>query len=157
MINNCVFFSFPGQRDPKYYETSRNGKRKRIYEAVKPIHHFHLEYQLTPGPQSPVYQTDVVTYDIVAKVFSEHDERVVNVWQDKGLNYYGWKHRLVDTPQRIERVGLLVRVTKITQEITIYKKCSYNLFISIYYIAIFYSNKMFCRCLIVYNFVVAIS
>ena len=73
-----------------------------------------------------------MTYDIVAKVFSEHDERVVNVWQDKGLNYYGWKHRLVDTPQRIERVGLLVRVTKITQENTIYKKCSYSLFMSIY-------------------------
>ena len=65
-----------------------------MYESIKPLHHFHMEYQLTPGTVSPtVYKTDIVTYSIIAKVFTEHDERVVNMWKEGVLTYYGWKHR----------------------------------------------------------------
>ena len=84
-------------KETRYYETTRNGIRKRVYESVKPLHNFHIEYQLMPGPLSPVYQTDIVTYSIVAKVFTEQDERIVNIWQENGLTYYGWKHRYTHT------------------------------------------------------------
>lgn len=77
-----------------FYETTRNNRRKRIYESLKPLHHFHLEYQLVPGQETgSIYRTDIVTYGIIAKIFTEQDERVVNTWNENGLTYYGWRHR----------------------------------------------------------------
>ena len=88
-----IFCCVLGTKPLSYYETTRNGKRKRIYESVKPQNHFHLEYQLIPGLNAPIYCTDVVTYDIVSKIFTDHDERVVSTWNEAGLTYYGWRHR----------------------------------------------------------------
>lgn len=84
-----------GEKLPPFYETVRNGKRKRVYESVQPQHHFHVEYQLLPSEDATkVYKTDVVTFGVVAKVHTEIDQRVVNVWNENGLTYYGWRHRL---------------------------------------------------------------
>lgn len=98
---NCFLAapSLPGERPPPFYETTRDGKRKRVYERVQPQHYFHTEYQLLPcnageSTSTNTFKTDVVTYDVVAKVHTAHDQRVVNVWSEQGLCYYGWQHRL---------------------------------------------------------------
>lgn len=76
-----------------YYETTRHNSRKRIYEAVKPRQYYHLEYKLEPS--SATYCTDIVTYGIVAKVFTDQDERVIRSWNKHDLVYQGWKHTYV--------------------------------------------------------------
>ena len=78
-----------------FYETKRNNCHKRIYEGIIPQHYFHMEYQLMPGSANELYQTDVVTYGVVAKIYTKHDERVVTTWIENGLTYYGWKHRFM--------------------------------------------------------------
>ncbi len=108
----AVKYALTVRKEPPYYESSRNGKRKRVYESIKPLHHFHMEYQLTPGTVSPtVYKTDIVTYSIVAKVFTEHDERVVNMWKEGVLTYYGWKHRYESVARAALHYLLLSAVT----------------------------------------------
>lgn len=53
-----------------------------------------MEYRLLPGEErAKTYKTDVVMFGIVAKVHTEHDERVVNVWKKEGLTFYGWRHK----------------------------------------------------------------
>ena len=76
----------------------RDGGRKRIYESPTPTHHFHTEYKLLPGRNAQVFKTDVVTFsNIVAKVYTDRDNRVVQCWSDEEgegrLNHYGWRHK----------------------------------------------------------------
>ena len=76
-----------------FYETVRDGKRKWVFESVKAKHHFHIQYNLLPGEKAHVYKTDAIVFGIVSKIFTEHDERVVNTWSEAGYTYYGWRHR----------------------------------------------------------------
>lgn len=84
-----------------FYETVRDGKRKRVYESVKPKHHFHIQYNLLPGEKAQVYKTDAVDFGIVSKIFTEQDERVVKTWSEASYTYYGWRHRY--TKRRLNR------------------------------------------------------
>ena len=93
-VSNREFLSLAGDKSPPFYETTRNGKRKRIYESPQPQHRFHIEYHLLPEEvQDKTFKTDVVTFGIVTKVHTEHDQRVVNVWKEGGLTFYGWRHK----------------------------------------------------------------
>ena len=78
---------------PQFRETYREGQLKRIYDNPSPEHHFHVEYRLLPGCGSGVHRTDVVTYGVVSKVFTEKDSRVVKCWEEDELTYYGWRHK----------------------------------------------------------------
>ena len=103
-----------------YHECHRNGERKRVYDSPAPEHHFHLQYQLLPAPAGSerdgadeegsgrVSRSDVVTFGVVSKVYTEQDSRVVRCWEEeeevaenaenKTLNkrtHFGWRHKLV--------------------------------------------------------------
>ena len=69
------------------------GGRKRVYEAPKPQHYFHLEYKLLPE-EEPI-KTDLVTYGIAAKVYMETDSKVLKTWKDGDLTWVAWTHKYV--------------------------------------------------------------
>ena len=74
----------------------RDGRRKKIFENPEPEHHFHLEYQLLPeGAGAQVFKTDVVSFGVVSKVYTERDTRVVHCWEDghRTLSSFGWRHK----------------------------------------------------------------
>lgn len=81
----------PSQKPYNCYETTRDGQRKKIYEALPPDHTFHLEYNLLPG--GVVFKTDVVTFGVVCKVHTDKDSRVIKAWEENGLVYHAWRHR----------------------------------------------------------------
>lgn len=91
------------EKDLPYRESVRDGEKKRIYESPISNHHFHLEYQLLPGKNAQVFKTDVMTFgNVVAKVFTDKDNRVVQCWTeeereeaegDTKLNHFGWRHK----------------------------------------------------------------
>ena len=80
-----------------WYDTIRDGQRKRIYDATPPDHTFHLEYNLVPSGLSQHegarYKTDVVTFGMVCKVHTDKDSRVIKAWEEDGLLHYAWRHR----------------------------------------------------------------
>ena len=81
------------EKEPQYYETVRDGQRKRIYEVLEPQHYFHVEYRLLPGESGRVHGTDVVTFGVVSKVYTDQDSKVVKTWEEDGLTYFGWRHK----------------------------------------------------------------
>ena len=71
-----------------------------MYDSPAPEHYFHLQYQLLPPSPcggvddaagrdgerkgGPVYsKSDVVTFRVVSKVYTEQDARVVRCWNEK--------------------------------------------------------------------------
>lgn len=97
------YFTYIADKEDIYRESVRDGERKRIYESPTPDHFFHIEYRLLPGKSAQTFKTDVVTYgNVVAKVYTDRDNRVVQCWSDEvesdgesslNLNYFGWKHK----------------------------------------------------------------
>jgi hypothetical protein len=88
------------EHPPHFHECHRNGERKRVYDSPAPEHYFHLQYQLLPPSPcggvddaagrdgerkgGPVYsKSDVVTFGVVSKVYTEQDARVVRCWNEK--------------------------------------------------------------------------
>ncbi|CAI8036981.1 Uncharacterized protein FLJ43738 [Geodia barretti] len=85
------------ERPPHFHECHRNGEIKRVYESPAPEHCFHLQYQLLPpggaddaagrdGERKggPIYsKSDVVTFGVVSKVYTEQVTRVVRCWNEK--------------------------------------------------------------------------
>ena len=93
--------SSAAEQAPDFHECHRNGERKRVYESPAPEHHFHLQYQLLPSSVSgctgdedgsgseggrrggKVSKSDVVTFGVVSKVYTEQDVRVVRTWNEE--------------------------------------------------------------------------
>ena len=70
-------------------------KKKRVMEAPKAQSHFHCEFQLLPDDKDPV-RVDIVMYGIAAKIYTEGMEaRVVKTWNNAGLTWVAWTHKLV--------------------------------------------------------------
>ena len=64
-----------------------------MFDSPAPEHHFHLQYQLLPtghggsgagdeGGRGEVSKSDVVTFGVVSKVYTEKDTRVVKCWEE---------------------------------------------------------------------------
>lgn len=66
------------------------GKRK-LFEAPKPHHYYHLEYKLFPTDPEPV-KADVVTYGVAAKIYSESDSKVLKTWREGDRTWVTWTH-----------------------------------------------------------------
>jgi len=66
--------------------------RRRVYEAPKPQHYFHLEYKLLPDDTETV-KTDIVTYGVAAKIYMETDSKVLKTWKEGGKTWIAWTHR----------------------------------------------------------------
>ena len=68
--------------------------KRKLYEAPKPHYYYHTEYNLFPNDSEPV-KTDIVTYGVAAKIYSDADSKVLKTWQDGDKTWVTWTHRLV--------------------------------------------------------------
>ncbi|XP_076801957.1 uncharacterized protein LOC143446271 isoform X1 [Clavelina lepadiformis] len=66
-------------------------RNKRTVEAPRASQYFHCEYTMAPKHDRTL--TDVVTYGVAAKVFTETDYRVVKTWDDGKNLWVAWMHR----------------------------------------------------------------
>ncbi|CAH1265877.1 KIAA1257 [Branchiostoma lanceolatum] len=67
-------------------------KKKRLLEAPKAQYYFHLEYYLLPDDPEP-QKVDLVTFGMAAKIYTEHDSKVVKTWMEGELTWVAWTHR----------------------------------------------------------------
>ncbi|XP_022081512.1 uncharacterized protein LOC110974284 [Acanthaster planci] len=74
---------------PKLDELMR--KKKRIVEAPKAQNYYHCQYYLLPDDSEPI-KTDVVTFGMAAKIYTEHDSKVLKTWQEKNQTWIAWSH-----------------------------------------------------------------
>lgn len=65
--------------------------KRKLYEAPKPHFYYHTEYNLFPNDTEPV-KTDIVTYGVAAKIYSETDSKVLKTWQDGDKTWITWTH-----------------------------------------------------------------
>lgn len=72
-------------------EKDKDGKKKkRIMEQPKALGHYHLEYTLLPDDDD-VVKTDLVTFGIAAKIYTEkHEPKVIKTWQNGPLTWIAW-------------------------------------------------------------------
>ncbi|XP_066284865.1 uncharacterized protein [Branchiostoma lanceolatum] len=66
-------------------------KKKRLLEAPKAQYYFHLEYYLLPDDPEP-QKVDLVTFGMAAKIYTEHDSKVVKTWMEGELTWVAWTH-----------------------------------------------------------------
>ena len=67
-------------------------KKKRIMEAPKAQSYYHCQYYLLPDDQEPI-RTDVVLFGMAAKIYTEHDSKVLKTWQEGDQTWIAWSHR----------------------------------------------------------------
>ena len=83
-----ICISPTAEHTPYFSQCHRNGERKRVFDSPTPEHHFHLQYQLLPvgdggeGERGGLSKSDVVTFGLVSKVYTEKDARVVRCWEE---------------------------------------------------------------------------
>ncbi|XP_033647231.1 uncharacterized protein LOC117306814 [Asterias rubens] len=66
-------------------------KKKRIVEAPKAQNYYHCQYYLLPDDTEAI-KTDVVTFGMAAKIYTEHDSKVLKTWQEKNQTWIAWSH-----------------------------------------------------------------
>ncbi|XP_001191000.4 uncharacterized protein LOC755639 [Strongylocentrotus purpuratus] len=66
-------------------------KKQRIVEAPKAQGYYHCQYYLLPDDAEPI-RTDVVTFGMAAKIYTEHDSKVLKTWQEGDLTWVAWSH-----------------------------------------------------------------
>lgn len=98
------------EKEPHYYETIRDGQRKKIYEGLPHTHHIHFRYKLLPaeeGGSPKIFKTDMVTFGgVVSKIYTDTDTRVIQglpeVFEEKeedgtvtskNIYKFCWRHR----------------------------------------------------------------
>ena len=86
-----VYIFFTAEEDvPKLDDLMR--KKKRIVEAPKAQNYYHCQYYLLPDDTEAI-KTDVVTFGMAAKIYTEHDSKVLKTWQEKNQTWIAWSHR----------------------------------------------------------------
>ncbi|XP_071961619.1 uncharacterized protein [Antedon mediterranea] len=66
-------------------------KKKRLMEAPKAQNYYHCSYYLLPDDTEPV-KTDVVTFGMAAKIYTDHDSKVIKTWQEGHQTWVAWSH-----------------------------------------------------------------
>ncbi|XP_072038562.1 uncharacterized protein [Amphiura filiformis] len=66
-------------------------KKKRIMEAPKAQSYYHCQYFLLPDDTDPV-RTDVVTFGMAAKIYTENESKVLKTWQEGNQTWIAWSH-----------------------------------------------------------------
>ena len=70
-------------KEPSYYETVRDGQRKRIYENLPRSNQFNFRYQFLLRNQeeqsvAKTFKTDMVVFgEMVSKIYTDVDTRVI--------------------------------------------------------------------------------
>ncbi|XP_031757222.1 uncharacterized protein KIAA1257 homolog [Xenopus tropicalis] len=75
-------------------EETRKGKgksAKNVIEAPKAQGYYHFEYFLLPGDTEPM-RADVVSFGAVAKLYLEHESRILKPWHDSDRTWLIWTH-----------------------------------------------------------------
>ena len=68
-------------------------KKRRIVEAPRAQNYFHTEYYLLPDDEDAI-KTDVVTFGLAAKLYTEKQEpKVLKTWIDGDVTWVAWAHR----------------------------------------------------------------
>ncbi|PIK55243.1 hypothetical protein BSL78_07839 [Apostichopus japonicus] len=83
--------AIPSSEDdgPKVDELMK--RKKRIVEAPKANGYYHCQYYLLPDDEDPT-KTDVVTFGMAAKIYTETDSKVLKTWQEGDQTWIAWSH-----------------------------------------------------------------
>ncbi len=77
-VDFCIIVFFVAEKEPHYYETVRDGQRKKIYENLLRSHQYNFRYQLVPDQGAKVFKTDMVVFgEVVSKIYTDVDTRVI--------------------------------------------------------------------------------
>ncbi|XP_018095907.1 uncharacterized protein cfap92.L isoform X2 [Xenopus laevis] len=77
-------------------EATQKGKGKtpkNVIEAPKAQGYYHFEWQLHPGDTEPM-RADVVTFGAVAKLYLEHESRILKPWNEGDRTWLMWNHNV---------------------------------------------------------------
>ncbi|KAM5148070.1 uncharacterized protein CFAP92 [Mantella aurantiaca] len=66
---------------------------KKVIEAPKAQQYIHFEYSLLPGYTEPT-KVDVVMFGVVAKLYMEHEFRLIKPWQEGDKIWLAWNHSI---------------------------------------------------------------
>ncbi|XP_044157495.1 uncharacterized protein KIAA1257 homolog [Bufo gargarizans] len=93
-----ICFAIPSPPKKEDYESiadhkgKGNGKHhKKVIEAPKAQKYFHFEYFLLPEDTEPT-KVDVVMFGVVAKLYMEHETRLLKPWQENEKIWLTWNH-----------------------------------------------------------------
>lgn len=92
ITNNNSFITVDEDHKPNLKGLGGLTGRRRVFEAPKPQHYFHLEYKLLPS-ESDTVKADLVTYGVAAKVYMETDSKVLKTWKEGDITWVAWTHR----------------------------------------------------------------
>ena len=89
---NLMSSSFFPQVDEEEIQDTKEGKKKRLLDAPRAQNFFHFEYNLFPDDEEPV-KTDVVTFGMAAKIYTERQEpKVLKTWVEGEHTWVAWTH-----------------------------------------------------------------
>ena len=78
--------------DEDEIQDTKEGKKKRLVDAPKAQNFFHFEYILFPDDDEAV-KTDVVTFGMAAKIYTERQEpKVLKTWVEGDRTWVAWTH-----------------------------------------------------------------
>ena len=70
----------------------KQSKSKKVQELPKAQSYFHCTYKLLPDDRESV-KTDVVTFGVAAKLYTDNDTRVLRTWQDGEKTWVAWTNQ----------------------------------------------------------------
>lgn len=72
---------------------SEGSRRRRNVEAPRAQNLYHLEYSLVPDEPDQTVRTDLVSFGVAAKIFTEkQDAKVIKTWQENDQTWVAWTH-----------------------------------------------------------------
>ncbi|XP_069823209.1 uncharacterized protein CFAP92 [Dendropsophus ebraccatus] len=93
-----ICFALPSPPKKEDYEShsdhkgkGNNKHHKKVIEAPKAQKYFHFEYFLLPEDTEPT-KVDVVMFGVVAKLYMEHETRLLKPWQENEKTWLIWSH-----------------------------------------------------------------
>ncbi|KAM3914824.1 uncharacterized protein CFAP92 [Leptodactylus fuscus] len=93
-----ICFAIPSPSKKEDYDSNADHKgkgnskhHKKVIEAPKAQKYFHFEYFLLPQDTEPT-KVDVVMFGVVAKLYMEHETRIIKPWQENEKTWLTWSH-----------------------------------------------------------------
>ena len=67
-------------------------KNKKGHDLPKAQNYFHSAYKLIPTDKDSM-RTDVVTFGMAAKLYTDNDSRVLRTWMEEDKTWVAWTNR----------------------------------------------------------------
>ena len=72
---------------------SEGSRKRRITDAPRAQNLYHLEYSLVPDDPEQTIRTDLVSFGVAAKIFTEKQEaKVIKTWMENDQTWVAWTH-----------------------------------------------------------------